>query len=105
MSRAHAERSALEHDDHDAMREVRDLCDTRRIVRKRRWGTPLKVPHTQEWHAAYVEPRLTGTQGRPRTSPMFTRLRRGDPFWQVLDEFVEPRTRTEGMAGTSTNAN
>jgi hypothetical protein len=43
--------------DHHAMQKVRDLCDVRRIPRKRKWGTRLAVAHTQEPVPQIVRPR------------------------------------------------
>lgn len=47
----------------DAMQELYDLLDLRKIPRKRAWGTRLAVPHTQEPVPAYVRPRDQGEGG------------------------------------------
>jgi hypothetical protein len=84
------------------MCEVRAACDAAGIPRRHSWGTPLAVPHTLDCPSAYVEPRPPDAR-RCRTSTKFTPLRPGIE-WQVLDEFAEPRTGTEVMAGTSTDS-
>jgi hypothetical protein len=50
----------------DAMQELYDLLDLKKIPRKRRWGTRLAVPHTQEPVPAYVRPRGQG-EGEERS--------------------------------------
>jgi hypothetical protein len=47
----------------DAMQELYDLLDLKKIPRKRRWGMRLAVPHTQEPVPAYVRPRDQGEGG------------------------------------------
>jgi hypothetical protein len=59
----------------DEMQELYDALDDRKIPRKRKWGGPLRVPHTLECCEAYVEPRTRPAPLRPGRE------------WQVLDEY------------------
>jgi hypothetical protein len=45
------------------MQELYDLLDVRRIPRKRRWGTPLKIAHTMEPMPVIIRPRDQGEGG------------------------------------------
>jgi hypothetical protein len=61
------------HDDWRATEDVRGLLDVRQIPRRRKWGTPLAVPHTQEPVPEIVLPCVPTSRRRCANINLFVR--------------------------------